>query len=158
MTSRNNTTSWRVEIAKAMNTAHDSWDSIVHSTLDSEGLDQQFDPGFGEPFTVWTHTRVYFPVVYDGPEWVGSVPRHPCDERTEHMGGAAAQERAAYGEFLTFAEVYMRYGTPDAAKSDGWVTLLHSSGMGRPVAQPISHGVTYDPATHHVVDGNKVPR
>ena len=26
------------------------------------------------------------------------------------------------------------------------------------VAQPISHGVTYDPATHHVVDGKVMPR
>jgi hypothetical protein len=29
----------------------------------------------------WTTARVYFPCDYDT-VWVDSVPRHPCDERT----------------------------------------------------------------------------
>lgn len=54
-------------------------------------LDREFDDGFGgsrgEHFTAWTEARVYFPVVYDGAEWVGSVPRNPCDEASSHHGG-----------------------------------------------------------------------
>jgi hypothetical protein len=54
-------------------------------------LDVDFDAGYGSPhgprFTAWTTQRVYFPVVYDGAEWVGSAPRNPCDEATEHVGG-----------------------------------------------------------------------
>lgn len=54
-------------------------------------LDAEFDAGYGGingcPFTVWTKRWVYFPVVYDGAESVGSVPRNPCDVATEHVGG-----------------------------------------------------------------------
>ena len=54
-------------------------------------IDMKFDHGYGGndgcAFTAWTDERVYFPVVYDGSEWVGSVPRNPCDVATEHMGG-----------------------------------------------------------------------
>ncbi len=41
----------------------------------------------GQPFTVWTERRVYFPLCYDGAEWVGSAPRDPCDEALRHQGG-----------------------------------------------------------------------
>ena len=54
-------------------------------------LDTEFYAGWGGangcPFTVWTAARVYFPVVYDGREWVGSVPRNPGPEATMHQGG-----------------------------------------------------------------------
>jgi len=40
-----------------------------------------------KPFTIWTHNRVYFPACYDGGTWVASVPRNPCDEKTEPVGG-----------------------------------------------------------------------
>lgn len=64
---------------------------IVACTLSDAELDKQFDDGFGTsrgcPFTAWSDARVYFPVVYDGKEWVGSAPRNPCDEATEHQGG-----------------------------------------------------------------------
>ena len=54
-------------------------------------LDVAFDAGYGSShgpqFTAWTADRVYFPVVYDGAEWVGSVPRNPCGQATEHVGG-----------------------------------------------------------------------
>jgi len=54
-------------------------------------LDVRFDGGFGTSegpeFTAWTATRVYFPVVYDGAESVGSAPRNPCDEVCSHVGG-----------------------------------------------------------------------
>ncbi len=54
-------------------------------------LDIPFYAGFGLPngphFTAWTANRVYFPMGYDGAEWVGSAPRNPCEEATGHIGG-----------------------------------------------------------------------
>ena len=55
-----------------------------------EFLDREFYAGFGgpegQPFTLWTHKRVYFAALYDGAEWVASVPRDPCGEVTKHVG------------------------------------------------------------------------
>ena len=66
-------------------------DAISHCTLTEAQWDELFDSGFGgsegEPFTAWSESYVYFPVVYDGAEWVGRVPRHPCDVPTKHQGG-----------------------------------------------------------------------
>jgi len=56
-----------------------------------EEMAREFDDGYGSgqgaPFHAWTAQRVYFAVVYDGAEWVGSVPRNPCSEETQHHGG-----------------------------------------------------------------------
>ena len=69
----------------------DGWENVVKCTLTEAELDVPFDSGYGgsrgKPFTLWTKTRVYFPVVYDGAEWVSSVPRDPCDAPTLHVGG-----------------------------------------------------------------------
>lgn len=50
-----------------------------------------FHPGFGGvegvAFTAWSKDWVYFPVCYDGKEWVARVPRNPCTHITEHVGG-----------------------------------------------------------------------
>lgn len=66
-------------------------DEIIACTLSGDGLMMGFNDGFGgsegAPFTAWSEKYVYFPVVYDGAEWVGRVPRHPCDEATNHVGG-----------------------------------------------------------------------
>ena len=82
--------SWRQLIADEMEAYRDATD-VVFSTLSDDELDVKFDVSFGgsngKAFTLWTQRRVYFPVVYDGSEWVGSVPRHPCDEETPHQGG-----------------------------------------------------------------------
>ena len=65
--------------------------SKMMTTLSDENLHCEFNSGFGgsegHPFTAWGEKYVYFPVVYDGAEWVGSAPRNPCDEATEHVGG-----------------------------------------------------------------------
>lgn len=66
-------------------------DVLVACTLNDEGLDKEFDSGFGgeegAPFTAWGETWVYFPICYDGAEWVGCAPRNPCDWALEHQGG-----------------------------------------------------------------------
>ena len=60
-------------------------------TLSDEELKKDFDSGYGRtegaPFTAWGEKWVYFPICYDGAEWVGSVPRNPCDISLEHQGG-----------------------------------------------------------------------
>lgn len=87
-------TTWRKEIAEALEKNGDAWSFTTICTLDDDGLDRKFDSGFGgsngEPFTLWTERFVYFPVVYDGAEWCGSVPRnpgYPDGKPTDHVGG-----------------------------------------------------------------------
>jgi len=79
-----NMVTWRELIAEAMT---DTGETIVAI---AGNIDDRFHSGYGSPeggpFTVWTETRVYFPVCYDGAESVASAPRNPCDEQTEHVG------------------------------------------------------------------------
>ena len=66
-------------------------DSLISCTLTEKELIRNFNNGYGgsegEPFTAWSEKYVYFPVVYDGAEWVGRAPRNPSDEATKHVGG-----------------------------------------------------------------------
>lgn len=82
---------WRELIAEELGQQKEQWMNVVANTLTTEELDKEFSDGFGLseglPFTMWTHTRVYFPAVYDGSEWCASVPRSPTDEATPHVGG-----------------------------------------------------------------------
>lgn len=61
-------------------------------TIKDGGLDVEFDNGCGGTegpvFTAWSNDRVYFPACYDGSEWIASVPRNPCVEKTDHVGGS----------------------------------------------------------------------
>jgi len=64
-------------------------------TLTERELRKEFDDGYGsregEPFTCWGENHVYFPLCYDGSEWVGSAPRRPTKEAMSnplrHQGG-----------------------------------------------------------------------
>ena len=80
---------WRKEITRAMLVSGESWDDVVFSTLTEEQLDKVFDDSFGaaegEPFTVWTKDRVYFPKEYDGAESCESVSRNPDGKPTDHI-------------------------------------------------------------------------
>jgi len=86
---------WRELIDKAFIEANDApfnsesrWCFTIKHPTD---LDKSFDPGYGGPegssFTAWGHNFVYFPVCYDGSEWVGFVSRHPNNTPTDHLGG-----------------------------------------------------------------------
>ena len=66
--------------------------SEMKCTLSRKEMHRMFDDGYGTPegtpFTAWGERYVYFPVCYDGAEWVGCAPRNPCKEATEHVGGS----------------------------------------------------------------------
>jgi hypothetical protein len=68
-------TNWRKELTEALSKNNESWASVESNTLSDEQMDREFDDGYGgaegDAFTVWTAKTVYFPVVYDGAEWVG---------------------------------------------------------------------------------------
>lgn len=59
-------------------------------TLNKNDLDVEFDSNYGNKegpgFRVWTPNRVYFPVLFDGAECVGSVTRDPSEEKPAHFG------------------------------------------------------------------------
>ena len=80
---------WRKKIENERSKREDG--PIIACTLSDDELDFKFDSSWGtpkgKPFTAWSECRVYFPVTYDGAEWVGSAPRDPCDEATDHVGG-----------------------------------------------------------------------
>lgn len=79
-------TNWKELIANCAD-----GDEIIVCTLSDDELLKEFNSGYGgsegKPFTAWSKKYVYFPVVYDGAEWVGRAPRNPCDEATNHQGG-----------------------------------------------------------------------
>ena len=62
-------------------------DRSFEPPLKTNWYDIEFDDGYGMregiPFVLWTEKWVYFPVCYDGGEWVGSVPRDYISTRTE---------------------------------------------------------------------------
>jgi hypothetical protein len=84
-------TNWKQFIQLEMKLHSETFDDVVDCTLTEEELMAEFDCGYGDsegkPFTLWTTNRVYFPVVYDGAEWVESVSRNPDGKPTYHFGG-----------------------------------------------------------------------
>ena len=84
-------TNWKELIQHEMKKQKETFENVVSSTLTEKELLKEFDDGFGGseglPFTLWTTNRVYFPVVYDGAEWVASVSRNPDGKPTSHLGG-----------------------------------------------------------------------
>jgi hypothetical protein len=60
-------------------------------TLTEEQLKVVFNNDYGgtegAAFTAWGEKWVYFPIEYDGSEWVGHAPRNPCDIAMAHQGG-----------------------------------------------------------------------
>ena len=95
---------WIELIEQEMQERHDSWDEAVELHLEGEivsrslikshpHMTKEFHDGFGSSegvvFTLFTERHVYFPAVYDGSEWVASVPRNPPEQPTPtcHVGG-----------------------------------------------------------------------
>ena len=53
-------------------------------TISDEELKNDFED---MPFTAWGKKWVYFPLYYDGIEWIGHAPRNPCNISMERQGG-----------------------------------------------------------------------
>ncbi len=84
-------TNWKTKLDDKLNENGESWPDVEANTMTEEEMTQSFNDGYGNPegcpFTVWTKNTVYFPVCYDGAEWVGSVSRNPDGQPTSHIGG-----------------------------------------------------------------------
>ena len=74
----------------------ETFSDIESITLTEDELAKEFDNGYGasegKPFTAWTAKSVYFPVVYDGAEWVSGVSRNPDGKPTSHVVGKVPTE------------------------------------------------------------------
>lgn len=86
----NDMTTWRALLAEAMHEAKDGG-PVIAVAPDEAAFDVEFDRGYGlskgPPVLAWTLEYVYFPVVYDGYEWLGHAPRNPQPEGQAHVGG-----------------------------------------------------------------------
>lgn len=82
---------WRYLIGNELFYKNESWDDVIAVAPSEDVLDIEFDDGYGgsegQDFLVWTKEHVYFPVVYDGAESVGSAPRNPQTQGQPHVGG-----------------------------------------------------------------------
>jgi hypothetical protein len=80
---------WRKALATAMRGAEDSGPVVAYAP-DETTFDVEFDASWGStngpPVLAWTEQNVYFPVAYDGSEWMGSAPRNPQSEGQYHVG------------------------------------------------------------------------
>lgn len=86
--------SWKELITESMIGGNDSWNNVESCTMTSEEMNKKFYTGFGRIegtlFTVWTAKYIYFPVVYNGAEWVGRISRNPNGESCWHFGATKA--------------------------------------------------------------------
>ena len=84
-------TTWKELLKETMQMRGETIADLVACTLTDAELVAEFDSGYGgtegQPFTAWTANTVYFPICYDGAEWVGSVSRNPDGKLTDHQGG-----------------------------------------------------------------------
>lgn len=84
-------TNWQEDLTEAMKENGETWEDVESHTLAENELHERFNHGYGGtcgvPFTLWTKNTVYFPICYDGAEWVGHVARNPNGKPTEHQGG-----------------------------------------------------------------------
>ena len=82
---------WKELLEETMQLRGETLADLVACTLTDAEMAAEFDDGYGGseglPFTAWTANTVYFPIVYDGAEWVGSVSRNPDGKPTSHQGG-----------------------------------------------------------------------
>ena len=80
--------SWYEMLKEMMEGDGENFDERV-CTLSEEELRVEFSDTYGaeegKPFTAWGKNWVYFPLCYDGSEWVGHAPRNPCNISMEHQ-------------------------------------------------------------------------
>lgn len=80
---------WKDMLETALEERGEKLTDLESNTLTEADMLKKFDSGYGGiegvPFTAWSAKTVYFPLSYDGAEWVGSVSRHPDGKPTEHQ-------------------------------------------------------------------------
>ncbi|MGA3524187.1 hypothetical protein [Melissospora conviva] len=83
-------TTWRDLLREAMEGLGDPGPVVAYAP-DEAAFGIEFSPGYGlaegPAMLAWTATRVYFPLVDDGREWLGSAPRDPQAAGQKHLGG-----------------------------------------------------------------------
>jgi len=85
-------TSWADMLKEACKRDGEDFLALI-CTLTREQMAMKFDAGYGgtngAPFTAWGKEWVYFPICYDGAEWVGQAPRFPDKKWSGafHQGG-----------------------------------------------------------------------
>ena len=64
---------------------------VVAKSGSEDDWTKKFDNGYGTSegpaVLAWTSFYVYFPVVYDGGEWLDCAPRNPQANGQPHVGG-----------------------------------------------------------------------
>ncbi len=82
-------TNWKNLLLEELKRRGESFEDIVSNTMTDEDMEREFYSGYGDvngcAFTVWTKNTVYFPLEYDGAEFVGSVSRKPDGKPTKHQ-------------------------------------------------------------------------
>ena len=83
-------TNWHKMISQVLENNGESWDDVESNTMSEEDMLEEFNDEYGSvngcPFTIWTKKSVYFPVCYNGAEWVDHVSRNPDGRPTNHVG------------------------------------------------------------------------
>jgi hypothetical protein len=84
-------TTWRKELELAFQEHDDNFENVIDfAPKGDEWLNYYFDDYSktieGSSFTIWTKKRVYFPILVDGIESVGSVARYPDEKAINHIG------------------------------------------------------------------------
>jgi hypothetical protein len=81
---------WYEKLKEIMEADGENFDTR-RCTLSNQDLLKEFDDSYGSSegaaFTAWGENWVYFPIVYDGSEWIGHAPRNPCEISMKHQGG-----------------------------------------------------------------------
>jgi hypothetical protein len=79
-------TTWYDLIKEEMTKRGEDFTTRICTLSEEQQLSNWDKSGYPECFTAWGQSYVYFPVECKGFYFVGSAPRHPCDESTEIMG------------------------------------------------------------------------
>ncbi len=82
-------TTWRKELNGTIAESDDPG-PVIAVAPNWDAFDVEFYDGYGftagPPVLAWTEKYVYFPVVYDGREWLGRAPRNPTRVPQGHIG------------------------------------------------------------------------
>lgn len=80
-------TTWQ----KQLDLATEGDEIIARAPDDMRVWNEEFDAGYGtshgKDILAWSSDYVYFPVVYDGSEWIERAPRNPRSDGQHHVGG-----------------------------------------------------------------------